>query len=160
MKDQEINNKLEKLKLTLDFLKLEATVDWQIFNAFLIGNNIFIVIIATLYSKDDNNYLLFAIIGFVGILISALWFFTFRRNTDWYRYRMRQAKKAETDFVNAINDNEWYLLNRDAENFANGSKIKGFKNKTTGFGMIIIYMLLYGILIFFSLFQILSKCYY
>lgn len=158
MEEQDSKNKLEKFKIALDFLKFEATMNWQMFNAFLIGNNIFIVVIATIYSKNHSNYPLFLTIGIIGSIISAMWFITFRRNTDWYKFRMKQAKDAESEFVNIYKDDKWYLLNREAKDFAEGHKIKGLNNRTTGYGLILTYFIVYLILIFYSLFQICFQC--
>ena len=148
---------LEKYKITLDFLKFEATILWQIFGAFFIGNNIFIVIVAGLFKDNSNNHWLFLIAGLVGISISILWLGTFRRNSDWYRFRMGQAKEAEEKWCTSTSE-DWYLLNKGAEKFANGSDIKGFKNNISAIVMISIFMLLYSTLILWSVFHLLCTC--
>lgn len=149
---------LEKYKITIDFLKFEATTLWQIFNAFFIGSSIFISLLGILLKADSTNYCLLLIVGIIGLLISILWFATFRRNGDWYNYRMNQAKRAEEDYVKSINDDEWYLLNRKAKTFADGRQIKGFKNNFSGYGMIVIFMSIYISLITWALFNIACKC--
>lgn len=148
---------LEKYKIALDFLKFEATTLWQIFNSFFIGSTIFISILGTLLKNYTENYGLFLIVGVIGFLITVLWFGTFRRNAHWYHFRMKQAKKAEEDYTNSINDQEWYLLNRSANYFADGSKIEGFKNNIAGYVMIVIFMLIYVSLIVWSVFNIICK---
>src|SRR5437016_2743904 len=113
--DFDCKYELEKYKITLDFLKFEATTLWQIFNAFFVGNAIFISIISAAIIKNDNekfNFILLLISAVIGLFISILWYGTFRSNTNWYYFRMQQqAKKSEKHFVKCIGDSDWYLLN-------------------------------------------------
>jgi len=157
-KDTPIDYKyaLEKYKITLDFLRFEATTLWQIFNAFFIGNAIFIGFISTTLVKNGGeniNYGLLLIAGIIGLLLALLWFGTIRSNGNWYYYRMKQSKKAEEDFVKCNND-IWFLLNGDAEKFAD----KQFKNKYAAYGMIAIFILIYLLIILWSFCKINCNC--
>ena len=157
-KDEFRKMELEKYKITVDFLKFEATTLWQIFNAFFIGNNIFVAIIFVLLKDNQHNHLLFLGIGIVGMLIAGLWLATFKRNAHWYSYRMIQAKAAEENLMKTVPENDWFLLNKDAKKFADGPEIKGLKNNTSGKWMIFTFMLIYGFAIFWALFHLLCDC--
>jgi hypothetical membrane protein len=140
-------------------LRFEATTLWQIFNTFFIGHAIFIGFVSTALVKNkinDINFVLLLIAGIVGLLLSLLWLGTFHGNSKWYYFRMKkQAKKAESSFVNCIKDDNWYLLNKKAKKFANRIQ---FKNKNAGYGMIIIFILIYLFIILWSLYKINCTC--
>ena len=146
---------LEQYKIAVDFLQFEANTLWQIFNTFFLGNSIFLVAVFSLFGDKYNNYYFYIAVGIIGLLVSVLWLGTFRRNSDWYAFRMKQAKKAEKRYLKFVSDKEWYLLNKKAHKFADGKKIKGFKNNESGFWMILLYMIIYvGIILWASFFLI------
>ena len=131
---------LEQYKITLEFLKFEGTTLWQIFNAFLTSNAIFLgFVFTTLASKEKHNY--FIILGacVVGIILAFLWLASFYNNSKWYYYRIKnQAKPAEENYVKCIKNNTWFLLNKEAENYH-----PGIKNKYVGYLMIGLFMVTY-----------------
>lgn len=147
---------LEKYKITLDFLKFEATTLWQIYNAFFVGHAIFIGFISTaLVGKgfENVNFVLLLLGGIIGFILSFLWLGSFHGNSRWYYFRMGQAKDSEEKFVDSINDPNWYLLNKDAAKFANG-----IKNKYAGYGMIFIFMTIYFFIILWSIIKLNCNC--
>lgn len=164
---------LEKYKITLDFLKFEATTLWQIFNAFFIGHAIFLGFIGSaIAAKEWNNIhpCILIIASLVGLALLCPWYKTFSANSEWYYFRMAQARKAEKKFVDNIKDAEWYLLNKEANQFAEGSKVsivisenekRDFhltcilKNKFAGKFMITVFALVYISIIFAC---IVTKC--
>jgi hypothetical protein len=142
---------LEQYKIAVDFLQFEANTLWQIFNTFFLGNSIFLVAVFGLFGDKYHNYCFYLVVGIIGLLVCVLWLGTFRRNSDWYAFRMKQAKKAEKRYLKSVSDKEWYLLNKKAHKFADGKRIKGFKNNNSGFWMILLYMLIYlGIILWAS----------
>jgi hypothetical protein len=171
------NQYLERYKVNLEFLKFEATTLWQIFSAFFVAHAIFIGFIASSFSGSKHHqiscaFLIMACI--VGILMAILWLGTFIRNSDWYDFRMWQAKKAENEFKEHSNIRELYLLNGDAEAFSNGSKVEiridkqkapkilkmcliGRWNKIGGRIMIIIFLLVYLLIILLCSLGIIGK---
>lgn len=156
-----MSKELEKYKITIDFLKFEASTLWQIFTAFFIGHNILAVIIIELLTNEKAqplNYPLLFFIGIAGLIIAFLWLATFKRNSDWYNFRMEQAKRAEADYVKMIEDDDWYLLNREAEKFADGYKIKGLRNSISANAMIIVFITIYIALIIYSLSNLICGC--
>lgn len=159
-KDNKSNHELEKLKITVDFLKFEATTLWQIFSAFFVAHALILNCISTLYTKQGEsiteNIFIFTL-GVVGLLLALLWLGTFNANSKWYYYRMKeQAKKSEEAFVKSINDSEWFLLNNDAEKQA--QRISTISNKNAGYHMIGIFLIIYILIIGWSFCQICSNC--
>jgi hypothetical protein len=61
----------------------------------------------------------------------------------------KQAKIAETKFTECAGDKEWFLLNKEAENFSSG-----IKNKFAGYGMIITFIVIYLLIILFSIIKL------
>ena len=148
---------LEKYKITLDFLKFEATTLWQIFNAFFVAHAIFIGFVSSSFIEGKNpNIILLLISGIVGFLLAILWFGTFHRNSKWYNFRMDQAKNAETALMNNSTQNEWYLLNKKAGEFTKDHPF--ISNKTAGYLMIIIFIVIYLFIILCSLCKIVCNC--
>jgi len=142
---------LEKYKITLDFLRFEATTLWQIFNAFFIGNAIFVAFISTALVKyNDINFALLLVAGIFGLILSTLWFITTYTNGKWYYFRMTQSKNAERNFVKCNNDDSWFLLNNEAESFANSQ----FKIKYAAYTMIAIFIITHAIIIICSLIKL------
>ncbi|HPX76980.1 MAG TPA: hypothetical protein PLW77_10385 [Bacteroidales bacterium] len=156
----ECKYELEKFKITLDFLRFEATTLWQIFSAYFVAHTIIIGFISSAFVKnkaEDINIVLLLIAGIVGLLLAILWLGTFRGNSKWYYYRMEnQAKKSEEEFVNSIKDDKWFLLNKDAELFA--KKNSFISNKAAGYSMITVFIIIYLIIIFWSFCKLNCNC--
>ncbi|NVO03844.1 MAG: hypothetical protein HXX09_14195 [Bacteroidetes bacterium] len=159
-KENNCNCELEKYKITLDFLKFEATTLWQIFSAFMVGHVILIGFISTALLKNgiaDINFILLLITGLIGLSLSFLWFGTFHGNSNWYYYRMeKQAKKAEELFVNHIGDKNWFLLNKDAEKHSRNNSF--ISNRSAGYCMISIFIIIYISVICLALCKLNCNC--
>ena len=148
----------EEYKVALDFLKFEANTLWQIFNAFFIGNNIFLVLVVMiLTSENGTNWTLILGSGVLGFITAVLWLLTFRRNSDWYAYRMKQAKRAEKVYLKNIKKSKWSLLNKDAKIFADSYNIRGMKNNQAGELMIALYLITYSIVIIWASCELIGK---
>ena len=137
---------LEKYKIHLEFLKFEATILWQIFNAFFIANAVFIGFIATSFNEAGKSFILLFWAGVAGLILSLLWLITFSGNSKWYYFRMKQTKDAEKKFTDCINDDKWYLLNKEAETFS--KTISSVSNKYAGYLMILLFIVIYIAIIF------------
>ena len=152
--------KLEKFKITVDFLKFEATTLWQIFSAFFVAHALILNCISTLFTKQGETiteYVFIFTLGIVGFFLSLLWFGSFRVNSKWYYYRMKeQAKVSEKDYLESIGDEKWFLLNKDAEKQAQRNSM--FINKNAGYYMIAIFIIIYVLIIGWSLCQICCNC--
>jgi len=124
---------LEKYKITLDFLKFEATTLWQIFSAFFVAHAIFISFVLTVLANNNTDkikFVLLLIASIVGLILAIIWLGTFIGNSDWYYFRMAQAKNAEKIFINWSKDDKWYLLNKEAFRFVKGKEIYMEMEKT------------------------------
>ncbi len=78
---------IEKYKITLDFLKFEATILWQIFSAFFVANSIIIGFVVNSLTENDSckvNTQLILFAGIVGVILSVFWLLTFYSNSQWY----------------------------------------------------------------------------
>lgn len=155
----DVKIELEKFKITLDFLKFEATTLWQIFSAFFVAHALLLNSISTLFTKsngDKSEFAFIFILGISGLFLALLWFGTFCGNSNWYSYRMnKQAKPSEESYVKSIADDNWFLLNNDAEEEAKKSTVK---NKYAGYGMISVFIIIYVLIVGWSLFKMCCDC--
>lgn len=160
LKTKEMKDKseyaLEKLKLSIDMLKFEATVLWQIFTTYLLANTIILGFLTSgLFANEPTikSFILLITGSFVGLIITTLWLKTFKINSDWYYFRMKeQAKLDETIFVESIKDDNWFLLNKAAERFATNQS--NIKNKHSGSILIFSFFICYLLIILYSLLNI------
>jgi len=156
----ESNMELEKFKITLDFLKFEATTLWQIFSAFFVAHALLLNSISTLFTKSNGDKTEFAfmfILGISGFILALLWLGTFHGNSKWYYFRMKkQAKPSEELFVKSVKEDNWFLLNKEAEDEA--VKMSRITNKFAGYGMISIFLIIYVLIIGWSLFKMCCDC--
>jgi hypothetical protein len=148
-KEVSSDEKLEQYKITLEFLRFEATTLWSIFSAYMVAQTIFLGCIANVLATKNSyeiNFVILLLAGIIGIVISVLWLLTFHGNSAWYYFRMKhQAKPAEDRYVKSIRDNKWYLLNKKAERVS-----VGMKNKGAGYVMIGIFIFAYSIIALWS----------
>jgi len=71
---------------------------------------------------------------------------------------MKQARKSEEKYTESIKEDEWNLLNKETNQFAESNEIEGLKNNVSGHGIIIVFMTIYIVLILWALFNILCRC--
>jgi len=160
-KETTINQDLDKYRISVDFLKFEGSTLWQIFNTFFIANAISLGFVSASFVKDQTqtvNYPLFLISGIIGLLVTFLWLITFKINSEWYYFRMDQAKKAEKNICKGYDS--WSLLTKDGERFAKKLKLIhfGFSNKNAGYLLITIFIIIYIVSIVWALRNIICKC--
>jgi hypothetical protein len=148
---------LENYKISLDFLKYEGTMLWQIFSAFFLANTLFMGFVLNYFAEKtdaDINYTHILAAGTMGFLLCFPWYNTFSANTKWYNYRMKQAKKDEEKW--AISQSEsWYLLNKDAEKFSEHLKTANRKGAEL---MIGIFFGSYIIIILYAICNLMCTC--
>jgi len=150
---------IEKYKITLELLKYEGEMLWQILTVYMLVNTIIIGFVSQI--KVDNvtiftfkPILFFA--GVFGLLLTLPWLGTFIRNSEYYHFRMAQAKQAEPK--------DWRLLRDQGQKFAQGDQItinnekfqiiclgKIMRNKRAIYFVICLFALVYfGLIIFFG----------
>ena len=87
----------EKYKITIELLKYEGEMLWQIMAAYMLVNTVFLGFISQLAFKQTNDFkphfqpiCFFA--GVFGLILIIPWLGTFLRNSDYYHFRMAQSK--------------------------------------------------------------------
>ena len=157
MKKEEENNETEKYQASIELLFYEGQMLWQIMSTFMVINTIFLGFVSSqLDFKTNSGFeynLACFLAGIFGLLLLIPWWGTFLRNSDYYHFRMSQAKIAEPA--------NWKLLKDNGESFAEGHKVKigtkthriswfgrNMKNKRAIYWLISIFMVIYLSLIF------------
>ena len=147
---------LERYKTAIDLLKYEGEMLWQINTAFMLVHTIFLGFIAQAGMPKDCKFddcnLILIIGGILGLALIIPWYGTFLRNSNYYHFRMAQAKHNEPKNFN--------LLTPDGKCFADGEKVKidgdyyqlgplsvWMKNKCALNWIIIVFTIIYLILI-------------
>ena len=113
----------------LEMVRYHGMLLWQIFQAFILAITVlsgFIFQKITPKFIGVSNLQLF-VGSLVGFLISILWLATFKRNSDYYNFRIAQAKEIES----RLN----YRILQDGEDFSEGYKVK-IQNKPYKIGIL------------------------
>lgn len=109
----------EKYEAALNLLFYEGQMLWQIMTAFMLIHTVILGFISQIIYKGESinifNNLPCFVGGVLGLILIFPWWGTFERNSDYYHFRMAQAKEAEP--------NDWKLLMDDGENFAKGNQV-------------------------------------
>jgi hypothetical protein len=103
----------------LEQTRYEGQLMWQIFGAFLLPHTVFLAfLLQTAFGSGQiNSYrpgVFFASI--VGGLLCIPWAASYSRNSDYYTFRMAQAREAEPM--------NWNLLKGQGEQFSAGEKVR------------------------------------
>lgn len=110
---------LDRYKIAVDLLMYEGEMLWQIMNTFMVANTIYVGFVAMSFDAElafkacNPTYMVVAI---VGLLISFAWRGTFKRNSNYYKFRMAQVKEFEPS--------DTRLFGRKGYLFAEGRKVK------------------------------------
>jgi len=105
----------------------ETQILWQLSQVFLLANSFLAGFIGTNFidGKIKDSAGVFAL-SFIGFIISVLWWLSYTRTSNYYKFRIAQAKQREPK--------NWKLYKRDGELFSQGIKIE-IEGKSYGFGM-------------------------
>ncbi len=83
---------------SLELVRYEGSLLWQIFGAFLLAHTVFLGFALSLALTEDalaqwqlGSFLL----GLMGLLLCLPWWSCFRRNSIYYIFRMAQAREKE-----------------------------------------------------------------
>ncbi|MFB0544256.1 MAG: hypothetical protein ACETVN_00965 [Asgard group archaeon] len=107
-----------KYEFAHEHVRYEGQLMWQIFGSFLLPHTVFLAFLlpSALGRGDIVGYHLGSFCtAAVGLLLCIPWFASYRRSSDYYEFRMAQAKEAEPS--------GWHLLKGDAEKFAEGKPV-------------------------------------
>ena len=114
------SSELEFYKLALGLAKEEANVLWNFSQNYLLANTIIIGFISqgifeeTKIIFEPNNGI-FAL-SLIGLTISLLWLFSYRRRSNYYKFRIAQARQREPSGLS--------LVGGDGEYFSKGDTIE------------------------------------
>lgn len=158
------NIKSKELELlferTQEIIFHETQVLWQSSEIFLLANTILYAFIAQHIFGLDNQILLKPNLGLftiavLGIIICITWLGSYRRISNYYRFRIAQTRQREPE--------GWHLYNGDGKSFSEGNKVEIFgKTYSLGFGRafknhnIVVAIIVLFILIYLTVFVITS----
>lgn len=142
----------------LDLLRYEGEMLWVILSACMVVNVLIVGFIAQTIADKDYCYFkgsLPCIAGaFLGIVLSIAWYGTFLRNSQYYHFRMAQAKQLE--------NKNYPLLRKKGYKFSKGQKVfvgkqsfqltglsQYMQNKYAGHILIIGFVIIYILIILF-----------
>ena len=100
-------NKAKLFELSVNYVLNDAEILWQSSHLFLLGNSILAGFIGTrIIGGIMRNWETF-ILSSLGFLISVLWLLSYIRLSNYYKFRIDQAKQREPE--------GWMLFNGDAQ---------------------------------------------
>ena len=91
MKNENIG--FEKYEIIIELIKYESERLWQVFHLYLIAHALFLGLYFNLQAKSDYHMVNF--IGILGILLCIPWAGGYFRHSQWYIFRMNDAKEIE-----------------------------------------------------------------
>lgn len=113
--------KINLYKLALSNAMNEGHILWQSSQSFLLANTIITGFISQ--AVFDNNHELILkynlgifFLAIVGLLITLLWYGSYERRSNYYKFRIAQARQREPD--------NWNLVRGDGKYFAEGDSIE------------------------------------
>jgi hypothetical protein len=122
---------VDKLKKDKDKIRLydlalnnainEGRILWQSSQAFLVANTVIAGFISqTIF--NDNHELIFKsnlgifFLAIIGLLLTILWYGSYERRSNYYKFRVAQARQREPD--------NWNLVRGDGKYFSEGDTIE------------------------------------
>lgn len=114
-------DQIELYKLAHQAVLSEAHILWQSSNVFLVANTILSAFIGSGLLNTGENITLKSnpamfFLSIIGLVISILWWGSYRRTSNYYKFRMAQATQREPK--------DWNLFEGDGKNFADGNTIE------------------------------------
>jgi hypothetical protein len=101
----------------LEQVRYEGQLLWQIFGAFLLAHTVFMAfLLQSAFNSETPGYqpaVFFP--GLVGALLCLPWFAAYTRSSDYYIFRMAQAK--------AVEPKGWNLVAGQGEEFSDGKPV-------------------------------------
>jgi hypothetical protein len=102
----------------LEQVRYEGQLLWQIFGAFLLAHTVFLAFLLQIaFSNHGTGYqpaVFFP--GLLGFFLCLPWFASYSRSSDYYLFRMAQAKNAEPE--------DWNIIRGIGERFSEGSSVE------------------------------------
>ena len=109
---------LQKYQIAIETMRYEGQLLWQIFNAFLLAHTVFMAFLlqAAFNLQAGSHNIGSFIAGVIGILLCIPWMATYQRSSEYYIFRMIQAREAEPD--------GWGFLKDKSEDFSAGKAVQ------------------------------------
>jgi hypothetical protein len=109
-------NDRDRYSVAVEQVRFEGHLLWQIFGAFLLAQTVFLAFLLPAFSQEvlHSRPSVF-ISAFVGLLLCVPWFATYRRSSDYYCFRMAQARELEPE--------GWNILRGDGVAFSDGKLV-------------------------------------
>lgn len=108
-------NQIKIYEHALQLAFYEGQISWQM-NILFIGLNVGIGTILQDKLEDlSSHYILLLIMSAIGLIINVLWLGTFHRNNKYYTFRLAQARNAEP--------NDYQLVDQRGYRFTQGDTI-------------------------------------
>ena len=101
---------------------------WHLSQVFLVANTFLAGFIGTNFNEinTNSNNVGFFLISIIGFIVSVLWLLSYSRISNYYKFRIAQAKQREPE--------GWMLYKEDAYFFSEGIKIQ-IDDRSYGLGI-------------------------
>lgn len=106
----------ERYRTALEQVRYEGQLLWQIFGAFLLAQTVFLAfLLQTAFSKHGYQPAVF-FPGLLGLFLCLPWLASYLRSSDYYVFRMAQAKEVEPE--------GWNIIRGAGERFSGGNPVE------------------------------------
>lgn len=107
-----------RYRIALEQVRYEGQLLWQIFGAFLLAHTVFLAfLLQSAFNGDSPGYRLSVFFpGLLGLFLCLPWFASYLRSSDYYIFRMAQAKEAEPE--------DWNIIRGNGEVFSKGDSVE------------------------------------
>ena len=100
----------------LEQVRYEGQLLWQIFGAFLLAHTVFLAFLfQSAFTAPSGFQPSVFFPGLLGAVLCFPWFATYTRSSDYYIFRMAQARALEPD--------GWNIIRGQGENFSAGQSV-------------------------------------
>lgn len=100
-------------------LKIQQNEDglfWQTMNIFLLANTILGSVIAVGLNRNLGSNTLLFILSIIGFLVTLIWWLSYQKRTNYFKFRMEQVKEVEPP--------SWDLLKGKGKDYSDGEEVE------------------------------------
>jgi hypothetical protein len=91
------NSALNEYKIAISLMQYHTNLLWLEFGAFSVVETLFVAILGQMIIKRDHKLGPIIFISAIGFFICLLWWSTFKHNYAYYKLRVEQARRLESD---------------------------------------------------------------
>lgn len=140
---------IEVYKISLEQVRYEGNLTWKVFSSFLLTHTIFLGFLLTYLSKGAQKEILF-LTSLFGLVLCLPWLAAYLRSSDYYRFRMAQARKAEPESHSLLKQGKLFSEGASTHlNYRMGWLARTLPTKQGAIFLIITYIMFY-LIIFIS----------